>query len=107
MKFLHLVLVLFGLLLLPVSASAVTLPTSPSIASAADALAVIKTGTKKAKTAKNKSVKKIATKKRATKKVAKQSKRRVKKVASYKTCGKLMYRDKKTKKCVSATDKKA
>ena len=107
MKFLHLVLVLFGLLLLPVSASAVTLPTSPSIASAADALAVIKTGTKKAKTVKKKSVKKTAAKKITTKKVAKQPKRRFKKVAGYKTCGKMMYRDKKTKKCVSAADKKA
>jgi hypothetical protein len=41
-------------------------------------------------------------------KVAKKGgKRKTGKTSGYKSCGKLMYRDKKTKKCVSATSKKS
>ena len=124
MKLLRVIAVLFGLFLLPVSASAITMQPAPSIVTDGS-LDLIKIGAKKAKADKKKAadekaVKKAAAKKKKSKKKAakkatkkkskkasKRSKRRTRNVAGYKSCGKMKYRDKKTKKCVSAADKKA
>ena len=59
----------------------------------------------KAKTGAKKKASKKAPIKKARKKKAKKSS--AKKRTAYKTCGKMMYRDKKSKKCVSAADKKS
>lgn len=49
----------------------------------------------------------ITTGAKAKGKKAKVAKRKFGRKSRYKSCGKLMYRDKKTKKCVSATGKKS
>ena len=121
---------LVGLAVLSGAAAAAPFHPNQSIGAEDQQLHVIKTGSKSTKASTKKAAKKKVTKKKVAKKSAKPAKKAAKKVvkkttktkakksaksskrkgkyvAGYKSCGKLKYRDKKTKKCVSAVNKKA
>lgn len=101
------VFVLAGLTMVSTAAMAAPLTSKSPVAAANGGTAIIAVADKKkasAKKVKKSATKKVA-KKKATKKASKKIASKSAKRPKYKTCGAMMYRDKKSKKCVSAMNK--